>query len=288
MTNRSPRSVATVAKVDFASLISTKGANLPNRYVMYAGEGWGKTSFGAQVPKPIFIQSRGETGLETLIDAGQLPDVAHFPEVQDWPTLMGAVQWLRESEHPYKSVVIDTINGLERLLHEHVCQRDFGGDWGDRGFGSYQKGFEIAVADLHLLLSGLDELRIEKRMSIVILAHRRIVTIKNPAGADYDTYQPDVHKTTWGAIAKWSDVILFGDMEVIVDEVSATGKAKTRKGKGVAQNRIIRCESSPAWVAKNRLGLPPEVDAGNSAAEAWANYTAAVKAARSQNQEQAQ
>lgn len=262
-------------KADFGSLISTQGKSLPNRYVLYAGEGWGKTSFAAMMPKPIFIQTRGETGLETLIDAGQLQETAHFPEVYDWTTLIDVVRYLRDAEHGYKTLVIDTLNGAERLLHEMVCRRDYQSDWGDRGFGAYQKGYDVSVADLNLLLSDLDNLRLEKRMTVVWLAHRRVVTFKNPSGADYDLYQPDVHKTTWGAVSKWSDVILFGDMEVIVET-----EKKAKKGKGVAQNRIIRCESSPSWVAKNRLGLPAEIEAGTSPAEAWANFVNEIKAAR--------
>lgn len=266
----------TAAKVDFASLISSKGQSLPNRYVLYAGEGWGKTSFAAMMPKPIFIQTRSETGLETLIDAGQLGETPHFPEVMDWKILTSAVQYLRDSAHEFKTLVIDTLNGAERLLHEMVCATKYDNEWGDKGFSAYAKGFDVSVADLNLLLSDLDNLRLEKRMTIVWLAHRRVVTFKNPSGADYDLYQPDIHKTTWGAVAKWSDVILFGDMEVVVE----TEKKTSKKGKGVDQNRIIRCESSPSWVAKNRLGLPPEIEAGKSPQEAWANFAAAVKAAR--------
>ncbi|MEN6533819.1 MAG: AAA family ATPase [Bryobacteraceae bacterium] len=274
---RPPRSgPPPAAKTDFASLISSKGQSLPNRYVLYAGEGWGKTSFAAMMPKPIFMQTRGETGLETLIDAGQLGETPHFPEIMDWRTMVDGVHYLRDSTHDYRTLVIDTLNGAERLLHEMVCARDYQNDWGDRGFGAYQKGYDVSIADLNLLLSDLDAKRLEKRMIVVWLAHRRVITFKNPSGADYDLYQPDVHKTTWGAVSKWSDVILFGDMEVIVE----TEKKTSKKGKGVAQNRLIRCESAPSWVAKNRLGLPPEIEAGQSPQEAWANFAAAVKAAK--------
>jgi hypothetical protein len=288
-TSRPARSAASQApRIDFGSLIQTQGQALPNRYVLYAGEGWGKTSFAAQMPKPIFIQTRGETGLETLIDAGQLGEVPHFPEVHDWQTLTAAIQWLRDTDHGYRTIVIDTLNGAERLLHEMVCHRDYAGDWGDRGFGSYQKGFEVSLADLNLLLSALDSLRLDKRMTVVWLAHRRILTVKNPAGADYDTYQPDVDRRTWACVSKWADVILYGDMEVIVGEVKEqrkNGEVVGKKGKGVAQARILRCQSTPAWVAKNRLGLPAEIEVGNSPAEAWSNFAAAVKAARNQGQE---
>ena len=39
-------------------------------------------------------------------------------------------------------------------------------------------------------------------------------------------------------------------------------------------------ERSAAYDAKNRLGLPGEIEMGNSAAEAWAEFMAAIKAGR--------
>jgi hypothetical protein len=48
----------------------------------------GKTSLGACAPKPIYLMTRGETGLLTLIDAGRIPETAHFPELGTWPDLL--------------------------------------------------------------------------------------------------------------------------------------------------------------------------------------------------------
>lgn len=286
-TSRPARSAAPAAispKVDFGSLISKAGKGLPNRYILYAGEKWGKTSFAAQFPGVIFIQARGETGLETLIDAGQLPPVPHFPEAQNWSEVLAQVDWLRSAEHGYKALALDTINMIERLMHEQVCARDYNGDWGDRGFGAYQKGYDVAVADLVTLLSALDSLRVERRMTIIMLAHRRILTIKNPAGADYDSYQPDVHKTTWGALAKWSDIILYGDNETVVGQVQENKRTGAQKGKGISQTRILRARGTAAWVAGNRLGLPDEIEVGDSPVEAFRNFADALKAARLMNQ----
>src|SRR5262245_55584679 len=52
--------------------VTTATRKLPNRVILHGVEGWGKTSFAAQAPKPIFLMTRGEDGLETLIDSGQL------------------------------------------------------------------------------------------------------------------------------------------------------------------------------------------------------------------------
>lgn len=260
--------------------VTGKGNNLPNRYVIHAVEGFGKTSFGAQTPKPIFLMTKGETGLETLIDSGRLPEVPHFPEIQDWESLLGAIETLAVEEHEYKSLVIDTINGAERLCHEFVCVRDFGGDWGERGFTGYMRGYEVALGEWRLLLNALDRLRETKRMAIVCLCHTKVKTFRNPEGADYERYQADMHDKTWGLSHKWADVVLFGNFEVTVMD-GRKEAASDKKGKGVGgKSRMIYTERSAAYDAKNRLGLPPEIEMGTSPQEAWANYVQAVKAGR--------
>lgn len=267
---------AVVSRVSLSD-IRTGGSGLPNRYAMHAVQGFGKTSFGAYFPKPIFLQSRGETGLETLIEAGMIPETPRFPSCNSWREANDAVDLLTDEDHPYKTLVVDTINGCERLCHEMVCERDFGGEWGDKGFASYQKGPEVAMSEWLLFLQKLDKLRSQRKMTVLLLAHTKVQTFKNPLGTDYDRYQADLNKWTWGATDRWADVVLFGNYEVVVD----TKRRNDAKGKASSQRRMIYTERTAAYDAKNRLGLPPEIDMGDSAAEAWANFSGAVKEARS-------
>jgi hypothetical protein len=259
------------------SEITGKGSGLPNRYILHAVEGWGKTSFGAHTPKPIFIQTGGETGLETLIDAGRLPEVPHFPAVPTWEELLGAIETLTVEEHPFRTAVIDTMNGAEMLCHKFICDRDFDGEWGNKGFGSYNKGYEVALPEWTLFLNALDRLRIERKMTVIALTHTKVKPFRNPEGADYDRYQPDVHEKTWGLSHKWADCVLFGNFDVTVQ----TDKADSKRGKGAGGKfRMMYTERSAAYDAKNRLGLASEIEMGNSAAEAWAAFMTAVKAGR--------
>ena len=259
--------------------VTSKGSGLPNRYILHGVEKVGKTSFGAQFPKPVFLQTKGETGLETLIDSGRLKETPHFPELQSWEELLSAIQELRTGEHDFKTVVIDTLNGAERLCHEHVCARDFQGDWGERGFAGYQRGFEVSLADWRLLLSELDALRSERHIMPLCLCHTKIKTFSNPEGADYDRYRPDMHDKTWGLSHKWADVVLFVNFETFVNENDPKKKGKA----STSQARILYTERHAAYDAGNRLGLPAEINMGQSGGEAFANFTAAVKQARNGN-----
>jgi hypothetical protein len=263
--------------------ITSKGPALPNRYGIGAVDKFGKTSLGAKFPKPIFIESRGETGLETLIDAGRLPETPHFPECVDWQSVLGSLDTLLEDEHDFRTVVIDTVNGAERLCHEFTCAEDYGNDWGPQGFANYGKGPETALVHWKELLSKLDRLRAEKKMTVVMLYHMKVKNFKNPLGADYDRYEPEMNEKTWGLTKKWLDVILFGNFETSVTKVKET--KDTIKGKAVGgQIRLLYTERTAAYDAGNRLGLPPEIELGDSPDEAWANFSNAVRTAKAATQ----
>jgi hypothetical protein len=258
--------------------ISTAGAGLPNRGVAYGLEGTGKTSLGACAPKPVFLMTRGETGLLTLIDKGRVPRTAHFPEVRSWPQLLGAIEALTREPHEYKTLVIDTLNGAERLAHEYVCDRDFGGNWGRDGFTSFMTGYDIAQAEWRALLDALDRLRATRQMSILALAHAKIAPFRNPEGNDYDRFTPDLHHKTWALTHKWSDLILFINFVAHVD-----ARRPDTRGKAVGgTRRVLFTTRTAAFDAKNRHGLPDQIDGGSSASEMWSNLVSALQASNQQ------
>jgi len=261
--------------------VSSQGSGLPNRYGFYAGSGFGKTSMLAYAPKPIFIQTRGETGLETLIESGQIPPTPHFPEAKSWEDVRGYVSALREQDHDYKTLVLDVANGAERLMHEHVCERDFNGEWGERGFGSYQKGYDVSLADWRMFQNDVDRLREEKKMTIFFLFHSKIKPFKNPTGADFDRYVPEMHEKTWTLTKGWLDCILFGYNDIAV-HTSGKGEEMTKKGKAADSAARVICTNSenPVYDAKNRLGLPAEIECGSTAKEAWTNLAKAIIAGK--------
>lgn len=277
---RSSRPVQPTKRLTIAD-ISMAGSGLPNRYVIHGVEGWGKTSLAANMPKPIFIQTRGETGLETLIDARQISNTAHFPEISQWDDLIAALEEMVSASHDFKVIAIDTANGCERLCHEHVCHHDFGDDWGERGFASYGKGPEIAMVQWRRFLGLLDQIRSERKMSVVMLCHTKVATFRNPEGADFDRYQPDLHKTTWSLTHKWADVVLFGNFETDTTSVKENKRTGEKKGKGVGgSHRVLFTQRTAAYDAKNRLGLPESIDMGGSPAEGWQNLMTAIKEGR--------
>lgn len=251
---------------------------------MHAVEGFGKTSFAAFSPNPIFLTT--ESGIETLIHRGRLPETAHLPRVARWRDVLGLVDELASSQHDYKTLVIDTLNGVEKLCHEHVCGRDFNGEFNEKGFLAYARGYEVATSDWREFLIRLEKIK-DVGMGVVALCHTRIANFKNPEGPDYDRYQADLHAKTWSLTHKAADEVLFGNFAVNVDRDKRGDRAKARSG----GERVLHTEWSAAYDAKNRYGLPAEIDVSSTGKyefegkEAWENFLQAIKESKKKDGE---
>lgn len=236
------------------------------RIVIDAVEGFGKTTIGAYAPEPLILMSRGETGYDTLLASGLVPQVP-AEEITDWADLLGWVEALANDAQGRKTLVLDTLGGFERLCHEHVCRRDFGGDWTDKGFANYQKGYELSVTDWLGLLSRLDRIR-AIGVTILWVAHARVQTFKNPLGPDFDRYVCDCHSKTWSATHKWADAVLFGNFLTVIDNEQKA--AKRGKGKAVGgTDRVLYTERRDAYDAKNRFGMPTEIWLEDGPSASW-------------------
>ncbi len=248
-------------------------------------EKFGKTSLAAQIPGCLFAMPAEETGLQTLIDNGLVKETPYLPPFEKWEDWLDALDYLTDSDEahrdyqqkygvPLKCLPLDTGNGFEKLCHEFICKRDYGGRYDKQGFLSYMQGYEAAIPEWKIMLAKLDKLRDVRKVRPVILCHTRIKNFKNPEGSDYDRYMPAMHEKTWEVTHRWADVILFGNFFTDVAKDGA-------RAKGVGgQQRQLYTVRHAAYDAGNRLGLTDEIDCGSSAADAWENFVAACKAAK--------
>jgi hypothetical protein len=262
-----PRAVGPAASASTASTSRPKLGkrnpdHLGHRLIANGVEGWGKTSLVAYANNPAIIMVGGETGYDTLLSAGRVPSVDAV-KVTTWQDLLAVVDDVAGAG--YGVLGIDAMGGAERLCHELVCARDFKNDWGERGFGSFQKGYDVSVTEWLNLLAKLDKVR-ESGTNIVMLSHSKVQTFKNPMGADYDKYVADCHAKTWSVTHKWADAVLFCTFVSIVDKAKPTD----RKGKGIGNNeRTIYTEHRDAFDAKNRFGMPESIDMPADPSQMW-------------------
>lgn len=246
--------VAGVAGTERASISMMPAVFEPPRLKLDAVEGWGKSTIGAySSSKPLFVMCGNETGFRTLVGARLVPN-CHSVHATTFLVLLDALA--QAADMDFKSIVLDATGGLERLAHEHVCNRDFKGDWGDTGFLSFQKGPKIAVAEILKVLNALDKIRAQTGAVIWLLGHTKIITVKNPLGPDYDQFIGDTSPDTTAVLNKWCDAIFLGKYQTIVD-TSGSGRNKG-KGKAIGgTQRVMYVDESDAVKAKNRYFMEP-------------------------------
>ncbi|MCS6901519.1 MAG: MAPEG family protein, partial [Myxococcales bacterium] len=97
--------IPTATKKNPTALAPNRAIGLrPLRVVLYGVEGVGKSTFASQAPDPIFLcAEEGAVGL----------DVARFPTAHTWIEVLEAIRVLTHEEHPYKTLVIDSLDWLE-------------------------------------------------------------------------------------------------------------------------------------------------------------------------------
>jgi len=221
--------------------------------VLYGSEGVGKSTFSADAPKPIFLGA--EDGTAHL-------DIARFPVPQKWEECVEALDVLQDEAHDYKSVVIDTADWIEPLIHDFVCRE--GGKKSIEDFG-YGKGYASALDNWRELTKKLDALR-ARGMNVIVLAHAQVKTFRNPAGDDYDRYELKLHGKASALLKEWANAVLFANYKTYTREKEGRVRAM---GDG---SRVVFTEHRPAWDAKNRYGLPYELPLS------WTEFEQAARA----------
>ena len=191
--------------------IMTGKAQQPPRLMIYGSEGVGKSTFAA----PIFVQT--EDGLSEI-------DCAKFPLCTSYEEVVQQLKALRDGEHDYATLCIDSLDWLERLIWDRVCA-DYGVKCIEKADGGYGKGYTYALTYWREIVKLLNEIRAKHNMAVISL------------------------------VCEWADAVLFASRRMRVD--STTGKAAPVGADG--GERILRTNGSPACNAKNRYSLPSEM-----------------------------
>lgn len=218
----------------------------PRRTLLYGPHGIGKSTFGAMAPTPVFVPT--EDGL------GQI-DCHRFPLAGRFDDVMTALAELHHDQHAYRTVVIDTLDWLERLVHAEVCRDKKVEHIEDIG---YARGYAYALVYWRKFLERLDELRSARSLGVVLLAHAKVERYESPETDSYDRYVPRLHKTCSYLAQEWCDEVLFATYRVQTRLSDEGFQRRKARGLGTGE-RIVKTTERPTHLAKNRLNLPDEL-----------------------------
>lgn len=224
----------------------------PPKVGLYGVGGIGKTTWAAAAPDPIFIFTEEGQG---SLDVKRFEPREGKPVMRSWVEIMECVQVLYNDPHDYKTVVIDTVDFAEPLLWKYTAERYKKEDIESFGYG---KGYGYAVDEARLLFQWLDALRDDRNMAIILLAHSETKKFDSPDAMSYDRYKLRLHDKLAHFVHDWLDCLLFANYRTqVVKDKQSFNKERTR-AVGLGE-RVVFTEERPAYWAKNRYGLPPEL-----------------------------
>lgn len=211
------------------------------KVVIYGSEGIGKSTFASQFPDPLFVDTEGGTA--------QM-DVRRIEKPQSWDELINIVTEVAK-EDVCQTFIIDTADWAEQLCVDYLCTKYKQNSIESFGYG---KGYTYLAEEFSRLLKALD-LVIVSGKHVVVTAHAKMRKFEQPdeMGA-YDRWEMKLSKQVAPLLKEWCDMLLFLNYKTYV----VTSENNTQKAQG--GKRVMYTSHHPCWDAKNRHGLPEEMD----------------------------
>lgn len=199
-------------------------------------------------------------------------DVQHIPMVktyQEFVTLLGEVtSGCAARQFPFKSLVIDSVTALERLIHESVLLTDplYNGGANknvtmESALGGYGKAYQVANERFMVVISMLDTLALQYGINIVFTCHVFANIVIDPQVGEYSSWDLLLHSPknfkTYGKrefFTQWADGIFFLHEPLMIVE-------QNNMKRGISENkgRVLGLSRTPSYVAGNRFGCEGEI-----------------------------
>lgn len=214
------------------------------KMLVYGTEGVGKTTFVANLPGCVFIDTEGST---------RHMDVARFDDPQELGDVLDALNYVLGHPEDFGTIVIDTVDWLERLIFTNVCAEKKLQNIEDMGYG---KGYVYAKQKMQQILELLQAI-VDKGVHVALVCHSMIRKFELPDEmGSYDRYMLKLNeKNIAPLVREWVDLMLFVNYKT---DLVTDSDGKTKKGRG-GQKRVMYANHSACWDAKNRFGLPDEM-----------------------------
>jgi hypothetical protein len=215
----------------------------PPRLLTYGVAGVGKTLFATSAPRPVVVQT--EDGLGTI-------SAATFGVLRSFDAVMEALGSLYTEAHDFETLVVDSLDWLEPLVWQHTAQTHNQPDIESFGYG---KGYLAALDTWRSFLDGVNALRDERGMGVILIAHAEIKRFDSPETEPYDRYQPKLHRSASALVQEHVDAVLFANYRVSTLKSDVGFNKKVVRGVS-GGDRLLHTAERPAFLAKNRFGLP--------------------------------
>lgn len=195
--------------------------------LLYGPRKFGKSTLCSQIPDSLFLAA--EPGLNSL-------EVFQQP-ITSWEEFLLACREVAEGKHPFRTVVVDTVDNAYRMCVEHVCQRQKIEHESDLGYG---KGYSIVNNEFFRVMTKLAALP----YGLFLVSHSQEKEVETRTGK-LTRIVPTLPEKARQIVLGMADLILLGDFEP----------------EGKSWRRVLRTKPSAHYEAGDRtLRLPETID----------------------------
>lgn len=210
--------------------------------VIYGTEGVGKSTLAAQFPSPLFIDVEGGT---------DQMDVRRIERPATWADLVDVVNEVAKNPGICETLILDTADYAETMCIKHILKKY--NQKSIESFG-YGKGYTYIGEEWLKLMEAFDAVK-DAGMNVTVIAHARQRKIELPdQTGSFDHWEMKLSKQVSPILKEWADLLLFLNYKTYV----VTTDNNSRKAQG--GKRVMYTSHNPVWDAKNRNGLPEEMD----------------------------
>lgn len=226
--------------------ISKGKINRAVKTVIYGTEGVGKSTLASQFPEPLFIDVEGGTS--------QL-DVRRIEKPATWEELIGIVREVAATPDICGTLILDTADFAEGMCIAAILKKY--NQKSIESFG-YGKGYTYIGEEWQKLMDAFNAC-ITAGINVTVIAHARQRKIELPdQSGSFDHWEMKLSKQVAPLLKEWADLLLFLNYKTYV----VTTENNSKKAQG--GKRVMYTTHNPVYDAKNRHGLPDELDLGFS------------------------
>ncbi|MHB9124599.1 MAG: ATP-binding protein [Armatimonadota bacterium] len=198
--------------------------------LVYGATKIGKSTWCSNADAALFLST--EPGLNSL-------EVFQTP-ITSWEELLAVCGEIAEGKHPFKTVVIDTIDNAYRMCSDYVCRKHRVEHEADLTYG---KGYSLVQNEFQRVLNKLAFMP----YGLFLISHSQNTEIEGRSGK-YTKVVPTLPEKARKIVLGLVDMVLFCDIEAVP---GTDGKMSVR--------RVMRTKPSLHYEAGDRTGRLPEV-----------------------------